>query len=157
MGEIGPHHRRVSFQYGRVVRHHLHECRGVHRRRRYGSGQRTLRLTAVASFADAAASRGSARGSCEHASLAPSTKESLLNQSVNSPTTSTHPLPSDSSRRLRGGDTVFKSSVCSGQPIHLCLYLGSAFLFPWSHPLAVLVSIGVERDVDDRESVWETY
>src|SRR5271170_5954410 len=78
MGEIGPHHRRVPFQYGRVVRHHLHERGGVHRRRRYGPGQRTLRLTAVAPFADAAASHGSARGSCEHASLAPSTKESFI-------------------------------------------------------------------------------
>src|SRR5271168_2199318 len=41
----------------------------------------------------------------------PVLKNHLLNRSVNSQTTSTHPLPLDSSRRLRGGDTVFKSSV----------------------------------------------
>src|SRR5271169_1764393 len=51
----------------------------------------------------------------------PVLKNHLLNQSVNSQTTSTHPLPSDSSRRLRGGDTVFKSSVvrCSRWPSRL--------------------------------------
>src|SRR5271169_5855717 len=146
MGEIGPHHRRVPFQYGQMVRHHLHERRGVHRHRRYGPGQRTLRLTAVAPFADAAASRGSARDSCEHASLAPSTKESLLNRSVYSQSTSTHPLPSDSSRRLRGGDTVFKSSVARSRwPSRLrALSAVASALFCFRGAiLAVLVLIGV--------------
>ena len=121
MGEIGPHHRRVPFQYGRVVWHHLHERGGVHRRRRYSPGQRTLRLTAVAPFADAAASHGSARGSCEHASLThPVLKNQLLNRSVNSQSISTHPLPSGSSRRLRGGDTVFNSHSMKILLLHSC-------------------------------------
>src|SRR5271169_2910590 len=41
----------------------------------------------------------------------PVLKNQLLNRSVNLQSISTHSLPSGSSRRLRGGDTVFNSSA----------------------------------------------
>src|SRR5271169_1291532 len=41
----------------------------------------------------------------------PVLKNHLLNRSVNWQSISTHPLPLGSSRRLRGGDTIFNSSA----------------------------------------------
>src|SRR5271169_700719 len=41
---------------------------------------------------------------------------------------------------------LFLHCQCGGQPIHLCLYLGGAFLFPWSHPCCP----GIDRFVEGR-------